>query len=314
MKTKDKPKIWKENSSEEDFSYGLELEFVDADRRKIILPKGCKFNLKEQTLVNSDGRAVNCRKDSSYHFGGEINTKPTYSYNSQIKVARECLKAIFRAGQAKKNYRCNLHTHIGLPKKHQNLESLKKIRTYIVDNYDYTMNVTMGKGQYVRHPDMDRAAWAHYKERIYPPWKNKFFQEAKDMQDFRDCFIKRKDGKREPMTFTREGINSQSYFKTKTIEFRIFWGTMSLYYIQNCLTFSEVFIEQALTDQIPVKEYIHEFDFPPEIMFDKRLEDGFQATRAIKYPDHRTKEQREKQKETLRKMEELRLREERNNK
>lgn len=263
------------------FSHGLEIEAVDFDRREIVLPEGCSFNQKEVTLVNSCGRAVNSRKDSTFFIGGEINTKPTTTYREQLKVAEKCLK-LLKEQSATINYRCNLHAHIGLAPELRTLKNLKKIQDYAFKHFDVILRATMGEGQFTRNPDMPAETWHHYKERMVPEWKHQHLMNSTSLKDFQMGFFKNKAGTHAPLTFMRQGINTHSFFKTFTIEGRIFWATLDLDEIENIMMFMELFVEQALTDQIPVKEYIHSFSFPKELPFSIDLEKGFQKTKVQK--------------------------------
>lgn len=266
-----------------DFTYGLELEFVDADRRQINLPEGCKFNQKEVTLVNSDGVAVNSLKNSTNWRGGEINTCPTQSIGEQVKVAKNCLNLLKMAG-ATINYRCNTHPHVGLPPELQTVEVLQKIQAYAFKNFQPLILMTMGPGQFEKKPEYPVAFWSHYKERMVPQYKHDFLMAAKTLKEFQMAFFLSKDGKHAPMTFMRQLVNTHSFFKTKTIEYRGFWGSLDIDEIQNCLEFLDLLIDVALnspnaclTDFWPKSKRL-----PKELPFDLRLEQGFQSTKVAK--------------------------------
>lgn len=267
------------------FSYGLEIEFVDADRRNILLPEGCSFNTKEVTLVNSNGIAVDSTKNSKNWLGGEINTSPTEDIAEQLNVAYKCLK-LLKQHNATVNYRCNLHAHVGLPPELQTLDTLKKVQKYAFDNYEDTLLLTMGRGQYNKKPEYPVSFWSHYKERMVPEYKHNFLLQAKDLKDFQMSFFKSKEGKHSPMTFMRQGVNTHSFFKTKTIEFRIFWATLDLEEIKACLEFSDFFVFNAIMADKPkpVKSYYKYFEgrFPKELPFSLTLEKSFQATKVPK--------------------------------
>lgn len=263
-------------------SVGSEIEFCDVDRRKVELPEGCVFNNKEVTLVNSSGRAVNSKKDSEYFIGGEINVIPTQTIDEQLKAIERCLKALNKAGAPSVNYRCNQHFHICLVEELQTLESLKKIQSYAYDNFQNSILGTMGEGQFNKPKDMPMGTWKHYTERMVAPWRQKHLMEAVDLKDFQMSFFKNKKGTHASLTFHRQYVNTHSFFKTKTIEFRGYWGTLNLRMIENCLKFSYLFIDQALTDRFPVQSYINYFNFPPELPFDAKLEKGFIETKVEK--------------------------------
>ena len=263
------------------FTYGSELEFTDADRRLITLPEGCKYSEKEVTLVNSDGSAVNSTPTSKNWRGGEINTPPTYTIKEQLALLKTCLKSL-KKHDAGINYRCNFQTHIGLPPEHHNLESLKAILSYTRDNWEDMLWATCGKGMFVKNPDMPHHTWLHYKEKFAPDWRYQFLINAKDMIDLQVSFCKDRSGKIIPMTFNRYVMNVHSFFKTQSIEMRGYWATLDINEMEHCLKFHHLYIEQALTDRVPVKEYIGHFKFPKELPYDPELEAGYQKTRVGK--------------------------------
>lgn len=273
-----------------DFTIGYELDFNSADRRKINLPDGCRFSQVEVTNVNSDGSACDSRSvNPKTWLGGEINTPPTRRIKDQLKIIESCLEELEKNG-ADHNYRNRIQPHIGLPSKFQNLESLKKIQKYLFENFEDTIKITMPHTQVPKPKEIPIGCWLSiYCEKTVSPWRHQFIMDAKDIKDFQMSFFKDKTGKHSGLSFHRQYVNVHSFFKTRSIEGRAFYGSLSLRYIEECIKFHYLFIEQALTDQIPVKEYIGDFDFPPELPFDLELEKGFMATKVK--PPTKTKEQ-----------------------
>lgn len=268
----------------DNFTYGLEIEFVDTDRETITLPRGCSWNKKEVTLVNSDGVAVDSTGRTKNTRGGEINTCPTDTLDEQVNVAEKCLK-VLKNGNAKVNYRCNLHVHVGLSPKHQNVESLKKIQKYAYDNFTDLIMLTMGEGQFNKKPEYPLSFWSHYKERMVPKYKHDYLLQSDSLKDFQMTFFKAKDGRHAPMTFMRQLVNTHSFFKTKTIEYRGFWGTLDINEIRSCLEFTDFIVFMALCpNPRPISEYkkLFEGKFPKELPFSSKLEEGFQKTKVEK--------------------------------
>jgi hypothetical protein len=226
--------------------------------------------------VNSLKNSINCR-------GGEINTQPTQSIGEQVKVAEKCLKLLKIAG-ATINYRCNTHTHIGLPPELQTVEVLKKIQEYAFRHFEPLILLTMGRGQFDKKPEYPVAFWSHYKERMVPQYKHDFLMASETLKDFQLGFFKSKEGKHAPLTFMRQLVNTHSFFKTKTIEYRGFWGSMDIDEIRNCLEFHDLLIDVALnspnaclTDFWPKSKRL-----PKELPFNLQLEQGFQSTKVAK--------------------------------
>lgn len=76
-------------------TFGLELEFGDADKSKILMPKGYAWTDNDLTRMhNSDGSAVT----HSGQYGGEINTRP-YKYTEEdLNELKDFIKQIKDAG------------------------------------------------------------------------------------------------------------------------------------------------------------------------------------------------------------------------
>lgn len=76
-------------------TFGMELEFADADKERILLPQGYKWTNNKLTMMNnSDGSAV------THHgqFGGEINTRPYHYCIEDLNELEEFIASIKDAG------------------------------------------------------------------------------------------------------------------------------------------------------------------------------------------------------------------------
>ena len=112
------------------FSYGVELEYGDV-HYGAQLPAGAQWNDKDNTCVSSTGIA-NDPDGKMYAYGGEINTKPTFTIEDQIDHINSINSMLFPVPNV--NYRSNLHIHIRVPELHNNLEDCKRLLNYI-DRY-----------------------------------------------------------------------------------------------------------------------------------------------------------------------------------
>ncbi len=109
-----------------DWTYGCEHELADISL-DVALPKGYGRDIKDYTIVNSNGIA-NDPSGKLYRFGGEINTPPTDTIEGQSA----CLAEIIRQQpSAKVNYRSNLHVHVRCPGLKDDLALLKQVQRYI---------------------------------------------------------------------------------------------------------------------------------------------------------------------------------------
>lgn len=111
------------------WTYGCEHELADWDTRKGWEGYGRD---PEPNICNSNGVATDPRL-VSYPFGGEINTPPTYSITAQGELLSKFLK---RFPRATVTHRAGLHVHIRVPGLSSNLQQLKKLQRYILENKD----------------------------------------------------------------------------------------------------------------------------------------------------------------------------------
>ncbi len=85
--------MWHENIKNRTF--GMELEFADADKTLIELPSGYKWTDNKMTFMhNSDGSTVT----HSGRYGGEINTRPYRYTEEDLKELKEFIQKIKDAG------------------------------------------------------------------------------------------------------------------------------------------------------------------------------------------------------------------------
>lgn len=259
------------------FTFGLELEFVDCSRL-VELPKGCSWNKKELTLVNSDGTASIPTSENNLK-GGEVNTVPTRTIAEQVDMAKKTIETLREAGDVGINYRCNTQVHIGLPKNLHSVHYYKKLVSYFQDNFEDHIRITMGNPQ--KKLEMPRNTWLHYKERKYPDWYAENIMNAETLEAMRDAFFTEKSGRvTNRMIVKRAMVNFNMIFKTGSIEFRGFWGTMDYVEISNCIKFCVEFVYHALTHRVPIREWGENFGpFPKELPFIPELEEGFQKTK-----------------------------------
>lgn len=76
-------------------TFGMELEFADGDKERIILPAGYKWTDNKLTMMNnSDGSAV------THHgrYGGEINTRPYHFNEEDLTELRDFIEMMREAG------------------------------------------------------------------------------------------------------------------------------------------------------------------------------------------------------------------------
>lgn len=254
------------------YTYGIELELADVDRR-VNLPGGMSWAKKEKTLVNSDGRAIDCT-GKHHTIGGEVNTPPTDTPEEQYEFVKQVNQLFPNAAI---NHRCNLHCHLTYPGLSSDLAAQKKILTYARDNSEYLFEKYFTP---VRHPDMDKVAWNYVAgdRSIMPRWRYDFCMASSTIEEFKLAHSRIKDGTIYPKTIKRYGVNLYSMFKHGTVEFRSIFGTKDPNEVQDCLRFFTIFMDAALSsEQTPLNELIDwdEFHFPKQVPYSHHLETCF---------------------------------------
>ena len=266
------------------FTYGVELEWVDCDARATIPTRLGSWNFLDYTMVNSDGHAV----DPNLRFttkGAEINTKPTDTIEEQVEIIRE-LKELLP--EAKTNYRCLTHIHVGVPGLENDIDGLLKIFKYIEANQDYVFDVILKKEPEYFENKVDSKMSRIYNKRLYKWCKQKTdivkidgILDSKTPLEFSsrhyNSELEQQNG-----GMLRSGINILSVFKHKTVEFRCFPGTMDLEEYRSCFQFASEFVWNALyCPEWSVKDmYENEkWKFPEWEKFNPELEKGFLKSR-----------------------------------
>lgn len=267
------------------FSFGLELEAIDFDRREVILPEGCWWSRKEITLINSNGVAIDPTGKTGNFMGGEINTPAVYSLDECIKLGEDCFRAIRDAGGGV-NYRCNTQVHIGFNfgEEKANLMALKAIQKESYENWKYYLMNTMGEGQFKRKKEYGFAFWSHYTERPLRAHKHLAMMRAQTLHDYREASFLSKTGRRAFQTFQRQYINTHAWFKYGTVEFRNFWATLDTELLKNCVLWSLNFTKMCL-GYLNKREFLtfcENVELPKELPYDDYLEKEFYKTKITK--------------------------------
>jgi hypothetical protein len=259
---------------EDNYTFGMELEFSDVSRSIVLLP-GLSWNTNEKDIVNSDGRAID-PTGKIHDIGGEINSIPTNSIKRQRELFELALKLL---PGVTVTHRSHTHFHVSYPGLSIDLVALKKILTYFQKNSEYILNKTFNP---TKHPLMDASAWGYAKvdRQCLPEWKYKFCIEAKTLEDFFDSFYKVKDGRVLPQTGRRYSVNLSSAKKHGTIEFRHFYATLDPEVIESTFEYCRDFMTAALND-IPIESLDWDnYKFPTEIEFNLERHNRYQETKS----------------------------------
>lgn len=283
----------------DNWSYGVELEYGNVDRR-IELPDDAQWNFLDNTCVSSTGIA-NDPRGEIYYFGGEINTRPTNTIDEQINHIAEINKAVNPAI----NYRSNLHIHIHVPGLKDDLHGLKNLLNYVNACGKDAMELVEPIPIPVRkNKTEDEYKWEmkRYKRRLKSHQHRLSETQVERMMsatNTKDFFENEahKDAKGNPAWFQcpRAGINiRQIYEHSETLEFRHFPGTINMYEMIDAITWCKLFLDAALNNHAvsPVDIYNHrKWQFPKFAKYDYYAEQVYQYTNFDKN-NRKTVEQR----------------------
>lgn len=249
------------------FTYGVELEFGNCDRRQS-LPDGATWNVKDNTCVSSPGIA-NDPKGILYNFGGEINTRPTPTIIEQIHHIKTINRTI---KDSIINYRSNLHVHIKIPKLKDHLQDCKKLLRYIELFQQEAFNIV----ESIHIPERAnteeyfwqlKRAKRNFKSHQYklPPNRVNAMLDSKTTTEFYENHAPRTPKGIMWYFSPRAGINlRQMWEDTETIEFRHFPGTKNPKEIESAIRWCQQFLIAALNrnNVSPIKlltEYKYHF-------------------------------------------------------
>lgn len=192
-------------------TFGVEIEMIDLDRRKVTLPAGYSWSPEEE-IVNSDG---SCNKQ----YAGEVNTPPLHIFSMKdLHSLRDMYESMRNAGG---RIKWSTYTHVHLYAGDLDLEQLKKVFLFFYVCYPYFK-------KYTGLSDWDEMAF-----NCQPLPTEKYYcglLKADSFDKIKELFTNQsKKG------FIRHAVNISAYFKTKTIEFRMFHGTNDFYKAMNCV-------------------------------------------------------------------------------
>lgn len=280
-----------------DFTWGYEIEWGDIDRR-IDIPKHLgSWEYAETDIVNIHPpfqyKACDPLGTDPY-MGGEVNTKPTKTWMQQVERILE-IKALFEANGNTPSASCvnHGHLHVFVPGLKDDIESLKKLTSYIRENQN-----TVIKNCYNFYDTNDMKNYKNAKMylkldggRTMPDYmSSNIISGATDFEHFIKLHAAGKDGVSMGRPF-RYGINTYCMKHTGTIEFRCFRSTTKREEIESQFRFVEMFMEAALNDGPSANEILSDnsFKFPPFI-WDASEYDGWIKT---KYDKSRGEKKRE---------------------
>lgn len=220
------------------WTYGCEHELADWDATK--LPEGFDRD-PEPNIVNSNGIAADPSL-KSYNYGGEINTNPTHSIESQ---GSELFRFLKLCPKAKANWRCGLHVHIRIPGLIKNLPALKRLAKFVFESkqiYDFVDPLPIPTPEEFQdhYPQArKRFNWMKMSHKtVIPHYRVEKQLKAKSVEEFMKLEVPRAtSGKPLWHAQPRAGINLRQLLQTDTIEFRHFPATTDPQEVINAIKF-----------------------------------------------------------------------------
>lgn len=253
------------------FQYGYEIEWGDIDRKMEIPAHIGSWEYCETDIINlrEPYRGLACDpKGINPPVGGEINTKPTKTWEQQVNNIMELHDLFVAHGSAPTSGCVNHgHLHIHVPGLTDDIDALKRLMLYIKDNQHVTMDRVY---QYRLQQGMEKTKTArtylkHDGGRIAPNWLcDNLATVPNNFEEWLDVHCCGKDAKVRSRPF-RYGIHTYALKNTKTIEFRCFRASCDRREIEDQFKFATAFIDAALNGGPSVEDILMEYDyqFPP---------------------------------------------------
>lgn len=279
-----------------DFTYGMEIEWGDVSRSFSIPENLGSWEYSERDIVNLRAPYAYVCADplgETPPVGGEINTKPTRTWQEQVSRYFE-LKDLFDDNGTSPTVGVTAHTHIHcrVPGLKDDINGLKKLTKYIKENQATAIEHVYG---FFEHNQMKGAKGSKmYLKfdggRPMPDYmSDNILKLATDFDSFIKMHAAGKDGVSMGRPF-RFAINMYALKHIDTVEFRLFRGTLDKTELESCFRFVEDFLDAALNDGPSVAELIsnNNYKFPP-MQWDLAQFIGWEKT---KHPETRGKKER----------------------
>ncbi len=213
--------------SKYDRTFGLEIEFGDIDKAAINLPSGYKWSKEEKSIVNSNAK----KATPSGNFGGEINTRPLYFNRSDLRELRSFInQCLSKDAVLMWNTGFDGHIYIG----DLGLEDLKKIFA-LAFFVSPLINDIFNLGEWFNVEHLVPVPTYKFKERV---------DSANSLEALKNVFANSSN-----RGHYRFQINIMSYFRTGTLEFRIFNVTKNFRQILESIHFMYSFVDFALNNE-----------------------------------------------------------------
>jgi hypothetical protein len=284
------------NYKPESFTWGMEIEWGDIPRSFIIPEHLGSWEYSERDIINTKEPYKNVCADPlgiEPPVGGEINTKPTKTWQEQVDRYFELQELFLDAGH-EPTICTTTHTHIHcyVPGLKEDIAALKRFSKYVKENQHVAIDNAYGFYN-VDEMKAVKGAKTYLKYdggRFVPDYIcDNIINLATDFDHFIKLHAAGKDGVSMGRPF-RYGINTYAMKHIGTIEFRFFRASLVRKEIESCFRFTSDFISAALNNGLTAFELLSEnnYKFPPMIW----SLDQFKGWESTKHPEDRGKKQR----------------------
>lgn len=273
------------------FTYGMEIEWGDVPRSAVIPSDLGTWEYSERDIINlRDPYKYVCADPlgETPPFGGEINTKPSKTWEEQVDRYFELYKFFEDMGHPPTvGVTAHTHIHCRVPGLRDDIDALKRLTKYIKENQAAAIDHVYG---FFEHNQMKGAKGAKmYLKfdggRPMPDYmSDNIINLATDFDSFIKMHAAGKDGVSMGRPF-RFAINMYALKHIDTVEFRLFRGTLDKTELESCFRFVQDFLDAALNDGPSVLELIsnNNYTFPP-MQWDLAQFIGWEKT---KHPENR---------------------------
>ena len=207
-------------------TFGIEIEMCNLERAKVTLPEGYSWS-KEESIDNTD-----C--SSNKQFGGEVNTPPLHlCCLKELHDLRSVYESMVAAGgRLKWSIYTHVHIYVGdLP-----VDQIKKVFLFFYVCYPYFK-------QYAKISECDELISI-----AMPTPIEKYYEGVLQAQTFED--IQKLFTNNSNKGFIRHAVNISAYFKTKTIEFRLYHATDDFYQAMACVLSTYRLLYYAISHEL----------------------------------------------------------------
>jgi len=205
-------------------TFGLELEYANVEKGKVIMPKGFFWD-KDEIVHNTDGS----QGTHAYKYGGELNTEPMLLKHENFdKIKSFVSRCVEHGAYGRRDLALQVHIWVGdLP-----VEKIKDIF--------YLTYYTSGILKEICHepPYCDE-------QRYRPSPTLQFYNRIKNCENTKDG-LQRVLENSSNKGFVRHFVNISSYLVRGTIEFRLFNSTTEYQEIVNSILFAYRFIDYSI--------------------------------------------------------------------